>query len=386
MSVHEEIELRNPFDAPQSFSDDGGKASTQSVDGAGRFFARLVTSLQTASRVPALRPGLRRLAEVSVVSPALAVAVPLTAFVGSAVSAMMFRNDRIGIVAAIVGLFLSSILAPVLSVVVACGWFVGRVVLSPAESFVAACEALALVPGLLLIPMMARSIIGPPERSRTWEWYASVVLTPCVAAYAFKGWLFSLNAQVKTLATLAPDSIGRARAGVNLSMSSNTALTVGVVLAVLTSAVAILAVAYSGTSGTPYFMLERWVRRDDPAQRDRMVCIECATLEAPTPRKWFQPIAYVVVATAAALALSPILGWKAFVLIGAFLLGVALTRKFAARGLVEVHPIVKKVPMVGLGIALGSIAVSPDRALLAFGIITLIVLATLPVRTRQLWP
>jgi hypothetical protein len=285
-----------------------------------------------------------------------------------------------------VGLFVLSFLAPVLSVLAACGWFVGRVVLSPTEAFVAVCESLALLPGLLLIPMMVRSIIGPPERSRRWEWYASVALTPLVAAYAFKGWVYSLNAQVKTLATLAPDSLGRSRATMNFSIPSDSALVVAAVFAVLATAVAILAIVYSKESGTPYFMLEKWIRHDDPSQQDRIACIECTTLEEPTPRRWFQPIAYVVTATAASLVLSPILGWKAFVLIGVFLCGAALSRKFSDRGSIEVHPIVKKIPMVFLGLALGSIAVSPDRALLAFAIITVVVLATLRVRTRQLWP
>ena len=380
-----DIELKNPFDSPQSFSEESGEVTTSTTDSVGPLFVRLVTTLQAASRIPALRPGLRRIAEVSVVSPAAAVSIPFVAAGGAAVLGLMFTHNRIGFDVASVGLFLLSFLAPLLSVLVAFGWFVGRVVGSPVASYVAVCESLALVPGLLLIPMMARSIIGPPERSRTWEWYASVVLTPFVAAYAFKSWLFSLNAQVKTLATLAPDSMGRARTHATLAVSPDTSLAIGAVFALLATAVAILAIAYSEGSGTPYFILEKWIRRDDPAHQERIRCIECTTLEAPTPRKWLQPTAYVIVAAGAGLVLSPILGWKAFVLIGVFLAGVGLSPRIGRRVSLEVHPIVKKVPMVCLGIALGAISVSPERALLAFGIITLVVLATLPVRTRQLW-
>lgn len=386
LPAKEEITLKNPFDAPQNFSQEGERTSGSRSDQGSTFHKRFVASIQTTSKVPALRPGLRRFAEVSIVSPALAAAIPMTALCGSAALAMAFDNGTVGFVTVSTVLFLLSFLAPILSVLVACGWFVGRVVLSPTEAYVAACESLALLPGLLLIPAMARSIIGPPERSRTWEWYASLVLTPVVTAYAFRGWLTSLNAQVKTLVTLAPDVVGRARSGVNMSITADSALAVAVLFAVLTVGVAVLAVVYSEDSGTPMFMLEKWIRHDDPAHQERIACIECSTLEAPVPHRWFKSIAYALVATTSALVLSPILQWKAYVLIGVFLLGVSLSRKFADRGSIEVHPIVKKIPMVFLGLALGSFAVSPGRAFLAFGLITVTVLATLRVRTRQLWP
>lgn len=384
-SRQKEIALENPFDAPQNFANEADNGSGSVQHEASRLFKTVVLALQSASKLPLLRPGLRRLAEVAVVNPLLAAAIPVVVVSGSAVLAVLIQPDTHDIVIAFVGMFLLSFLAPVLSLLAVVGWFLGRVIDEPQQVFLAVCESIALLPGLLIVPVLARSIIGPRDRSRKWEWYGSVILMPIALVYMYKVWLFSFNSKVKTLSTLGPDSLVQIHGRGDLAVSVGTAWVVGGILAAFTSAVAILAVYFSGESGVPFFMLERWIRQDDPVKQGRIECIECATLKAPAPRRWFQPMAYVLATLTAAIVLFPVLGWRSLFLIGCFVGGVLLSNRFGQRVSVEVHPIVKKVPMLVLGVTLGSIAVSPDRAFLSFAIIMILAIASLQIRTRKLW-
>lgn len=381
----EPTELTNPFDAPQNFAkeDDDGSAEPAVVVDA--LFVRIIAMLRVVSRFPFLRPGLRRLAEVSIVAPAAAAAVPLTVITGSALLAVAAHRDVIGSVAVLVGLFVLSLLAPVLAVLAVAGWFLGRVVMSPANFFVAGAESIALLPGLLIIPMMVRGIIGPRGRSRPWERWSAAALAPFVATYALKGWVANLSDSVGTLVTLTPDSLGWSTVRLIGVPTSGESWALGGVFAVLVMLVATAAVRYSEDSGHPVFMFSRWIRHDDLQQDSRREYINRTVLRSATPRTWLRPAAYTVATFTIATVLAPIVGWKALVLIAVFLLGVTGLRRAPAKFSTEVHPIVKKVPMLALGIGLGSIAVSPNRAFLAFAVIAVVALATIPVRTRQLW-
>jgi hypothetical protein len=85
-------------------------------------------------------------------------------------------------------------------------------------------------------------------------------------------------------------------------------------------------------------------------------------------------------------ALSEVLGMKSVILVLVFLIGVALAKK-SQRTLFqnEIHPIVKIVPMVGVGLLLGAISVAPNRVFLSFAIVALLGVASSVVPTRSLW-
>ena len=77
---------------------------------------------------------------------------------------------------------------------------------------------------------------------------------------------------------------------------------------------------------------------------------------------------------------------KSIILVVVFLIGVALAKK-SQRTLFknEVHPIVKTIPMVGIGLVLGTISVSPNRVFFSFAIVAVLALLSSVVRTRSLW-
>ena len=77
---------------------------------------------------------------------------------------------------------------------------------------------------------------------------------------------------------------------------------------------------------------------------------------------------------------------RSIVLVLVFLIGVAVAKK-SQRVLFknEVHPIVKTIPTVGVGLILGAISVSPNRVFFSFAIVAVLAVLSSVVRTRSLW-
>ena len=353
----------------------------------GRLFAAVISGLQHMSRLRMFRPGLRRWAEVALVSPLLAAATPVFLLLGSGLMAALRTNDIISSTVAMVGLFALSVFAPVFSMFVVIGWCVGRVLWVPGSLGMGLSESVALLPGVLFLPMMVRNLVGPRTRSRSWEHVLALVLAPCVAALVYRNWLLHFadvtgSLSRKMVSTFGGDS-GRRLLGVE---SETTALVVGVLMAALVMLISVVAVRCSDVHGRPVVMFRRFVQELNPTQILRREYVDLAAVELGEPSRWGRWMRYGSAGLLSTYALSEVLGLKSVVLVVVFLVAVAITKRSPRTVMKnEVHPIVKTLPMVGVGLFLGAVSVSPSRVFIAFAIMTVLAAATSLVRTRALW-
>ena len=356
------------------------------IDHVGRVFATVVVVLQYLSRIRVLRPGLRRLAEIALVSPALAAATPMLFVLSSALLAVMRSSDMIGSTVALVGLFVLSILAPILSVLIVIGWCAGRMLSVSASFVISVSEGVALLPLLLFLPMMQRNLLGPRSRSRPWEHTFALVLAPCVAAIAYRNWLIHFSDITGSLCIMSNPLLGTCGSRLLGTNTESEALIVGIVMAVLVMFVAVVAVKYSDGDGRPAIMFGRFVRQESPAQILRREYIDLATVEFSEPTLWGRLWPYATAGLLTIFLLAEVLGLKSIVVVLVFLFAVVLARRFP-RPLKsrEIHPIVKTAPMAIFGLLLGAIAVSPSRVFIAFFIVAILTATASLVRTRTLW-
>ena len=352
----------------------------------GAVFAAVIFFLQYVSRIRVLRPGLRRWAEIALVSPTLAAATPILIVLSSALLAVLRSYDIIGSTVALLGLFVLSILAPVLSVFIALGWCVGRVLSAPASFVISTSEGVALLPLVLFMPMMQRNLLGPRSRSREWEYIFALVLAPCVAALAYRNWLTHFSDITGSLCRMANPLSGTCGSRLLGTNTELEALIVGIVMAVLVMFVAFVAVQYSDGDGRPEIMFGRFLQQERPMQILRREYVDLATVELGEPAQWGHLWRYGISGLLSIFLLFEVLGMRSIVVVLVFLFVVVLTRRFP-RPLKsrEIHPIVKTVPMAIFGLLLGAIAVSPSRVFIAFAVVAIMTATASLVRTRTLW-
>jgi len=375
------------FSTPNTVSPVKGAIGGVSLAHVGRLFAFVISGLQNLSRLHMFRPGLRRWAEVALVNPALAAMLPLAIFCCSAVLALMRTGDLISSTATMFALFILSMLAPVFSIFVVLGWCIGRLFFSSGTLAMSVSEGIALLPGLLFIPMMLRNLIGPRTRSHSWERVLSLLLAPCVAALAYRNWILhfsgvadSLSKKISTTFSL---EVGDRVLGQTSELAS---LLLGLFMAISVMLIAVAAVRFADDHGRPELMFRRFVQEENPTQVLRRAYVDLATVELGEPALWGRWMRYGLAGVLSTYALSEVLGLKSIVLVLVFLTGVALAKK-SQRVLFQnaVHPIVKTIPMVGVGLILGAISVSPNRVFLSFAIVALLAVASSVIRTRSLW-
>jgi hypothetical protein len=381
-----DVVLENSFAAPNTVSAAPGGTRGVDIGHVGRLFAFVIATLQNMSRLHMFRPGLRRWAEVALVSPRLAVALPLVIFSCSALLATL-PTEGIRSIVTMVCLFGLSILAPVFSMFTVIGWCTGRMLFASGSLAMSVSEGIALIPGLLLVPMMLRNLVGPRMRSRSWERVLTFSLAPCVAALAYRDWLLRYSAVTDSLSkkfssTLSLD-VGNRVLG---ETSRSIALVVGIFMALTVMLIAITAVHFSDVHGQPVLMFRRFVREENPMQILRRAYVSVATVELGEPSPWSRWMRYGLAALLSTYALSDKLGLGSVILVLVFLGGIALAKKFERKLLRnEVHPIVKTVPMVGFGLLLGAISVSQNRVFISFTVVAVLGIASSAIRTRTLW-
>jgi len=378
--------LENDFVIPSTGRAVQGGTPDVGIAQVGAVFAAVISFLQNVSRIRLLRPGLRRWAEIALVSPTLAAATPILIIFSSALLAVLRSYDMIGSTVALVGLFVLSILAPVLSVFVILGWWVGRVLSVPASLVISTSEGVALLPLVLFLPMMQRNLLGPRSRSRPWEHSFALVLAPCVAALAYRNWLTHFSDITGSLCLMANPlggTCGSRLLGTNTELQ---ALIVGIVMAVLVMFVAFVAVQYSDGDGRPLIMFERLVQHENPMQILRLEYVDLATVELGEPAQWSRLWRYGLSGLLSIFLLYEVLGMRSIVVVLVFFFVVVLTRRFPRPLKIrEIHPIVKTVPMAIFGLLLGAVAVSPSRVFIAFAIVAILTATASLVRTRTLW-
>ena len=378
--------LENDFVTPSTRRAVQGGTPDVGIAQVGAVFAAVIFFLQYVSRIRVLRPGLRRWAEIALVSPTLAAATPILIVLSSALLAVLRSYDIIGSTVALLGLFVLSILAPVLSVFIALGWCVGRVLSAPASFVISTLEGVALLPLVLFMPMMQRNLLGPRSRSRQWEHTFALVLAPCVAALAYRNWLTHFSDITGSLCRMANPLSGTCGSRLLGTNTELEALIVGIVMAVLVMFVAFVAVQYSDGDGRPEIMFGRFVQLERPIQILRREYVDLATVELGEPSQWGRLWRYGLSGLLSIFLLFEVLGMRSIVVVLVFLLVVVLTRRFP-RPLKsrEIHPIVKTVPMAIFGLLLGAIAVSPSRVFIALTIVAILTATASLVRTRTLW-
>jgi hypothetical protein len=375
------------FSTPNTVSPVKGAIGGVSLAHVGRLFAFVISGLQNLSRLHMFRPGLRRWAEVALVNPALAAMLPLAIFCCSAVLALMRTGDLISSTATMFALFILSMLAPVFSIFVVLGWCIGRMLFSSGTLAMSVSEGIALLPGLLFIPMMLRNLIGPRTRSHSWERVLALLLAPCVAALAYRDWILRFSGVADSLGKKLSSTFSLEVGDRVLGQTSELAsLFLGLFMAISVMLIAVAAVRFADDHGRPELMFRRFVQKENPTQILRRAYVDLATVELGEPALWGRWMRYGLAGVLSTYALSEVLGFKSIVLVLVFLTGVALAKK-SQRVLFqnEVHPIVKTIPMVGVGLILGAISVSPNRVFLSFAIVALLAVASSVIRTRSLW-
>jgi hypothetical protein len=382
-----DVVLENSFTTPNTVSSAKGATRGVSLGHVGGLFAFVISGLQNLSRLHMFRPGLRRWAEVALVNPALAAMLPLAIFSCSALLAALPTDDLIWSTVTMLCLFGLSILAPVFSMFTVIGWCVGRMLFSSGTLAMSVSEAIALIPGLLFLPMMLRNLIGPRTRSHSWERVLALLLAPCVAALAYRNWILHYSGLADSLSKKISSTFSWDVGDRVLGETSEiVALSLGLFMAISVMLLAVAAVRFADDHGQPKLMFRRFVQEENPTQVLRRAYVDLATVELGEPARWGRWMRYGIAGLLSTYALSEVLGMKSIILVVVFLIGVALAKK-SQRTLFknEVHPIVKTIPMVGIGLVLGTISVSPNRVFFSFAIVAVLALLSSVVRTRSLW-
>ena len=375
------------FTTPNTVSTAKGATRGVSLAHVGRLFAFVISGLQNLSRLHMFRPGLRRWAEVALVNPVLAAMLPLAIFSCSALLAALPTEDLIWSTVTMLCLFGLSILAPVFSLFTVVGWCVGRMLFSSGTVAMSVSEAVALLPGLLFLPMMLRNLIGPRMRSHSWERILALLLAPIVATFAYRNWILHYSGVADSLSKKLSSTLSL-DVGVHVlgGTSELIALALGLFMAVSVMSVAAVALRFADDHGQPELMFRRFVQEENPTQVLRRAYVDLATVELGEPARWARWMRYGIAGLLSTYLLSEVLGMESIILVVVFLIGVALAKK-SQRTLFknEVHPIVKTIPMVGIGLVLGTISVSPNRVFFSFAIVALLAIVSSVVRTRSLW-
>ena len=375
------------FTTPNTVSTAKGATRGVSLAHVGRLFAFVISGLQNLSRLHMFRPGLRRWAEVALVNPVLAAMLPLAIFSCSALLAALPTEDLIWSTVTMLCLFGLSILAPVFSLFTVIGWCVGRMLFSSGTVAMSVSEAVALLPGLLFLPMMLRNLIGPRMRSHSWERILALLLAPIVATFAYRNWILHYSGVADSLSKKFSSTLSL-DVGVHVlgRTSELIALALGLFMAVSVMSVAAVALRFADDHGQPELMFRRFVQEENPTQVLRRAYVDLATVELGEPALWARWMRYGIAGLLSTFLLSEVLGVKSIVLVLVFLIGVALAKKSQRRLFKnEVHPIVKTIPMVGVGLILGAISVSPNRVFFSFAIVAVLAVLSSVVRTRSLW-
>jgi len=382
-----DVDFSNPFDVPtQSTAKDGGSPGVERAS-VGRLFTGVVTVIQHVSRVRFLRPGLRRWAELALVNPAAAALVPFIVTSGAVVLGILRAKSLVAPMAAIFILFLLSVTAPFFAILVSAGWWLGRVMEDHHSLAIGLSESLALLPGLLFIPMMLRGLIGPRGQTKDWERTLAFVCSPLVAVFAYRSWSLRISDVAGSVSVRIFDPLGMPLGRPLFGMDGTTAgVYLSIAMSLVVCAIAFAAVRFADDRGHPILMFRSWVKMSDPRQRLRRDYVDVATVELGTPTFRWRLFRFIFAGSLATYLLSEILGWQSIVLVVFFLLGVVFVRRSSRIVSTEpIHPIAKTIPMVALGLAMSEFSISSERAFIAFALVALLVVGTTLIRSRALW-
>jgi hypothetical protein len=235
--------------------------------------------------------------------------------------------------------------------------------------------------------MMERTLIGPRRRSGNWEYTAALVIAPIAALFAYRSWLLHLTdvtgSLLKIMENLRANLGGDRLLGTE---SPQTALGLAVLMSLATTLISLLALQFADSDGRPVLMLRRWIRLDNPDQSLRHEYVNQVKLKLGPSRRWVTLAKYTVATAVISFTMYEILQWSALALAVFFLLGATFVRRQTHNKLKrEFHPIVRTIPMLGIGLSIAAVSVSVGNALWSFAAIAVLGIVALFIRTRTLW-
>lgn len=374
--------LSDEYRAPSgNLAETGRKGRIVGVSG---LFSFLVHELQWVSRLRILRPGIKRITEVTVLSPIAGLMVQVFPFVFAAAIASRFdASSSVTATWMFIALVAMTVLAPLLGIIAVAGWFVGSFIGS-GNPFLAVSDSLALAPGLILMPMAVRSLVGPFGRTSRIEMVGALALGPVIGYQSYRGWLLGLDSISNT--------VMRSLSGMGLPVGSKVSRlnvdatsTHVAVLAATTIVVALLAVRFADRHGAPRPIFKR-TYTDDPTINVRRLFVERSTLRIPEASRMNRLGRFALAAAVSFVFMRGLVGWWAVGFIVIFFVGVVSSRTAGRRiGYSSLHPIVKAFPMFLVGKWIGTHDLSGADPRMSMFVVAVIAIAALFVRTRQLW-
>lgn len=346
-------------------------------------FSFLVAELQWVSRMRMMRPGIKRITEIAVINPVAALVLQIVPFAaGLALSVDLYGGNRRGAWILVV-LVLATVLSPWMAVLGTAGWFVGCLALT-ASPVLAAAESVAIASGILFVPMVVRSLIGPHGLARRWETVVAWIVGPVSAWLAYGGWADGMSGLSRSF-TGAATAVGVPQPGdtthlyFDVSPAQRAAMTLAAIV------VAVLAVAFADGNGEPRFLFEK-TRGTDPTTNIRRLFVERSTLQLADPRRHLVLVRQAFAAVLSLLFLRELVGWWSIVLVGVFIAGTQLS-KTAGRDLgpKNVHPAVKVVPMTLFGFWMHGQSADAGHVVGPMFGVTVLLVATAFMRTRRVW-
>lgn len=379
----------NDFKTPRAMTAEDGALYGRGPKFMGGLFVYEIFAIQTLSKFRILRIGLRRWAELSLLSPVIAALIPLIIFCTSTSLAIMVSNDWLSEVVAVSVLFLFSVLMPVFSIIAICGWFLGRLSsgMSVAEQ---AVEAVLLLIGLGFTPLAMRVLIGPTWKSlrRGLIFPAGVALM--VAYLGFDTFIKNLSSQIGTYANrLSGDSQTNTETFSTRIVEyltfegENTHLFVATAL-VLTSLVAFSAVWLSDYQGRPIMFLNSLHDRESSKYLLRREYAENVRVELKEGSSLTQALQYVFAGCVMGFLMWDVtFGWTVPIVVG-FLLGyfVIAQTKIQTRTR-TIHPASRAAIL--FVVITGVSNIMKNYAIVGTVVIGGTCLVFLLLRPRQLW-
>jgi hypothetical protein len=142
-----------------------------------RIFRAVLNECRNLSRVRIFRTGLVRLAEIAYISPLTAVLIQLSALLIGPLLVVVQHDSQTGTLQK-TSLICIGILSPLLGILTLAGWIVASTLKNPSLedlSFI-----LALLPGVFILPLAVRGLVGPRNGHKKMHHWVSVLASASI--------------------------------------------------------------------------------------------------------------------------------------------------------------------------------------------------------------
>jgi alpha-tubulin suppressor-like RCC1 family protein len=367
----------------------------------GGLFRLVILVIQQASRIRLFRPGLKRWAEIAILSPVSAAMAPVVVLIAGYVSGILLSNQRLSLTISLLLVFGFAVTAPLFAVLSVTGWAVGRLVGGTSILQVVA-EVLVLHIGFLFVPMMIRSVIGPRGQSSIFEFVVSLITAPLIGVIVYQKWIDGFTESVNTLYLSLPNNSENWLSGWSdfPDFSLTSTWVVSCVMSGMVLIVSVLAIRTSDLHGHPFPIVPAHHEHEDAAHLLRHEYAETVKLELGEPRLWNKLVRYGLAGAVMVYGLSDFLGGLSILYAGVFLGANFLCRDLRRvkrpddrdtdkspeiKKKESIHPIYRTVIAVGFGVVVSFVAVDEAVLPVYFAAIGVVCVVILVIKTRDLW-